>query len=120
VIRFVDLTEALGAGPACAIYDTVVDRFDQRGDGSHCLENLDDVREAAGERGVALVPAGFFDGVADPLRAAAVAYRAAVQAHERGCAEDRQDPDRHRLYRPMVRAREALLAAALQIEEVKP
>lgn len=43
---------------------------------------------------------------------AAEAYRAAYQAHERGCAEDRQDPDRHRTHRPMVQAREALLAAA--------
>lgn len=65
MIRFVDLTEALGAGPACALLDTVDDRFEQRSDGSHVLENLDDVREAAGERGVALVPAGFFDAPED-------------------------------------------------------
>lgn len=50
----------------------------------------------------------------DPLHTAAAAFRTAYQAWQIGCEESRSDPDRHHLFRPMVRAREALLAVALQ------
>lgn len=65
MFRFVDLTEEYwtdGGSPVCAILDTVTDSFLAVGgcDGCHVLHGLDDVRDAGGERAVALVPDGFF------------------------------------------------------------
>ena len=64
--RFVDLNDSYWANPdgtedaQCAILDTVTNRFLDC-DGKHVLGDIDEVREAAGERGVDLVPAGFFE-----------------------------------------------------------
>jgi hypothetical protein len=64
--RFVDLNDSYWTNPdgsedaQCAILDTRTNRFLEC-DGSHVLGGIDEVREAAGERGVSLVPFGFFE-----------------------------------------------------------
>jgi hypothetical protein len=64
MIRFVDLTSSYwvdGDGPpCCAFLNTVSDTFIALADGTHVFDNLGDVRKILGERGVALVPDGFF------------------------------------------------------------
>ena len=64
--RFVDLNESYWTNPdgtedaQCAILDTRTNRFLEC-DGTHVLGDIDEVRDAAGERGVELVPFGFFE-----------------------------------------------------------
>lgn len=64
--RFVDLNESYWTNPngtedaQCAILDTRTNRFLEC-DGKHVLGDLDEVRDAAGDRGVGLVPFGFFE-----------------------------------------------------------
>jgi hypothetical protein len=64
--RFVDLNDAYWTNPdgsedaQCAILDTRTNRFLEC-DGQHVLGSMDEVHEAAGERGAGLVPAGFFE-----------------------------------------------------------
>lgn len=64
--RFVDLNDSYWTNPdgsedaQCAILDTRTNRFLEC-DGKHVLGDIDEVRDAAGERGVGLVPAGFFE-----------------------------------------------------------
>ncbi len=70
MFRFVDLTEAYWCldesdqeapgKPCCGIIDTVTDKFLSDSMGSHVLDGIEEVREAGGDRAVALVPAGFF------------------------------------------------------------
>lgn len=67
MFRFVDLTPAYWLDPAdapplCGIIDTVTDKFLPDAMGCHVLGDLDEVREAGGERAVNLVPEGFFEG----------------------------------------------------------
>ena len=64
--RFVDLNDSYWTNPDgsedahCAILDTRTNRFLEC-DGKHVLGDIDEVRDAAGDRGVGLVPAGFFE-----------------------------------------------------------
>jgi hypothetical protein len=64
--RFVDLNDSYWANPdgsedaQCAILDTRTNRFLEC-DGKHVFGDIDEVRDAAGERGVGLVPTGFFE-----------------------------------------------------------
>mgnify|MGYP000864427648 FL=1 len=64
--RFVDLNDSYWTNPdgtedaQCAILDTRTNRFLEC-DRKHVLGDIDEVRDAAGERGVGLVPAGFFE-----------------------------------------------------------
>lgn len=63
MLRFVDLTEAYwtdGGAPVCAILETRTNRF-LEAFGAHVLTDLEEVKQAAGERGVGLVPTNFFE-----------------------------------------------------------
>jgi len=69
MLRFVDLTEAYWGGdpenmrahPTCAFLSTALDCFVDN-DGAHTFDSLAEVEAALGDRGLALVPPGFFDG----------------------------------------------------------
>jgi hypothetical protein len=66
MLRFVDLSAAYWPdsisaeeNPCCGFVDTVTDRFVEH-DGSHVLDSEEEVREAVGNRGLGLLPKGFF------------------------------------------------------------
>ena len=66
MLRFVDVSEPYWcdeinakAHPCCIFIDTVTDRCVEV-DGAHVFDSLDEVRDALGDRGVGLVPDGFF------------------------------------------------------------
>lgn len=67
MLRFVDLTLSYwpykeSAFPCCAIVDTVTNKCLPNSFGCHVHDSIEEVREAGGERAVALVPDGFFEG----------------------------------------------------------